>query len=378
MHRLTASKVEQAMLCEASVVLPAQLRTGQRAENGTAIHAFLARALTVGKERALEEVPLDKHAEYERIDLSWIDVANPEIEPAYVYDSATDTAIKIGNNVGRAYGNLATSQIAGSADVVFRPATGDMIVVIDFKTGSTEQASAADHWQLKTLCLMAARHAGAASARGIIAQLRRDGSWSFSEADFDALELDIVAGEVKQLLSRVHAASERVQSGAQPDVRPSERACRWCECVASCPAAVTAAIKLSRPSMEHPAAPEISALSSTEAGAVWEQLLLAERFLRHVRAGLEALAAREPLILPDGRRVQPVETTREYVNAAIAYDVLSRSCDSDEMRRAFELKTSATAIKRALNGKAQAALDAIRQEGGFEQKTTVSIKEVKP
>lgn len=222
----SASEVERAMQCEASCALPrGEYVTSAAAERGTAIHAFIA---GVG-------LPLGYIDECTKVDLVTLRETYPDAkhEVSYVWDAKTDASMRYSLNEPRAYGSLTAWELPGTADIVCRGM--DSIKVADIKTGKYPVAPAAENWQLKTLGLMAARHAGVSNVEVSIAYLKPSGKWKFDSATLDALDLDIVADDLRAMVKRVHAAHEDIADGRVPPTHPNDKICFFCPAKTCCP-----------------------------------------------------------------------------------------------------------------------------------------------
>jgi hypothetical protein len=102
--KLTASQLDRAMACPASIALPAvSLAPSPESDRGTEIHRFLETAITHGREAALAEVPDDApwRATCEGIDLDLLtaEAERVECEVRFAYRPLADTARQLGAHV---------------------------------------------------------------------------------------------------------------------------------------------------------------------------------------------------------------------------------------------------------------------------------------
>ena len=140
--RPTSSSLWLAELCPASHVLPQICETSAAQAKGLAVHRYLERAPTVGKEAALAELDEDYRALC--ADLEPSDIPAGDREVMFVYDLENRVALVAGRGLARNY-PAAPGTGCGTADLV---AAGE---VWDFKTGWPGRA--AGSLQLQSLWL---------------------------------------------------------------------------------------------------------------------------------------------------------------------------------------------------------------------------------
>ena len=95
----SASKLELAMLCPASAVLPIVDRLTPAAEKGNAIHDYMRNLASMSRESALARVPPEYRERCEAIDVSHLPLRQAEV--ALAYDVQTETTRLIGYDVHR-------------------------------------------------------------------------------------------------------------------------------------------------------------------------------------------------------------------------------------------------------------------------------------
>lgn len=361
MIKPTASGLERAMRCGASLRLPVIESTSAAAEAGAARHAFLARVRVVGRDAALAEVPEEHRAICAALPVDELptDLA---CEVAYAYDVAADSCREIGRNVGRNYGVLAPMELAGTADVV--GVAEDRVYVADYKSAGY-RGRAADSMQLRFLALAAATYHSVPAARVEIIRLTDDGGVSRSWHDYDELDLDAFAHELREWFARAG------QGG--PVEGPW---CHGCKSALHCPAKV-GLIQLAAGGQDI-AAPFMGGLSRGSVGKAYqlaESLKgLTRELERRIFAAVEELG---PCPMPDGRELRMViGEGRETLDGDVAHRVLTGMLGREAADQAVEMRATKEGIRRALKGKVASVepalrevVDRVRQEGGARRST---------
>lgn len=396
---LTASSLQRIAVCAASAVLPKVDSVNERAERGQAIHVFLENVLGLGPAEAIALVPEEHRPACAAIDLEALplDAAQWAAEVAYAFDVATGRAREIGRSIGRDYGSVGADEIVGTADVVgiFGKArlprsdimhSADRVFILDYKTGRTEVTRASRNWQLRYLALAASRAYGASFARVGLIHIHDDGTVLYDTAALDAFELDAVAEDLGAVHRRVKAAAAELAAGRPPAATTGDH-CRWCPCLAYCPAQ-TALVRTVAGEVDE--GRELTpALTPETAARAWERVKSIKAAVKRAESALHTWAAGHPIALPSGLVLGPVETTREGVDGAIARAVLSELHGWEVADKACDWSTSKAAVERALRGIAAvtggkithlkaAALYAIRAAGGITTTTTTSVREHVP
>jgi hypothetical protein len=381
---ITASRLQRAACCPASVVLPQVQEESEPARRGTAIHAFLAAAREVGREAALAEVPEEYRDDCEVIDLDTLlagDLDEIAAEVAFAFDVETGEARELGRNIGRAY-QVRPTEVAGTADVVaFGPFE---LFVADFKTGRGLVAAPRVNWQLKMLAVAASRTYGVHRVRAAIIRVREDGTPEYEATVFTAFDLDLAAAELRDLVQTTTKLNAAVVSGRAPDVNMGAH-CRWCPAAPACPAINALAQRLAREPEK--VAEEIAAdLTPEKAGKAWVQLKLVEEVTRRVREGLYAFARQTPIHLGDGRVLGEVETRRRVLDGRVTFDCIELLHGHVVADEAVGIEASQASIERALRsvaketGTALAALKrsvmaAVDKSGGINVRVSRAVRE---
>ena len=356
----TASGLDRAIACPASVTLPQAPSTGAAAGAGSAIHAYLA-----DPAHDLLSVPDEHRAACDAVDLSVLPAgAEWGHEVALAWDADTGRARELGRDLGRRYPETAESEYVGTADVIGLTPKG--VHVYDYKTGWGALPHPAENRQLRFLALAAARAYGRDSARVALIRLH-DGVPRYQWADLDALDLDLTAAELRQA------------RGAWVPGAPINQGdhCTYCPAFDACPAKLA----LFRQAVDMPA------ITGENAAAVYVRAEAVAQVLGRVRAALEMRAREHPIELPDGRVYGPVVSERESVDPIVTQATLTRLHGPDVAAKALDLKSSKAAIERAIATVAKrgekaklvaAALAEIGAAGGIETKRVETVKEHKP
>lgn len=382
---ISASQLHRISICPASAALPQTPEQSEHATRGTVIHHFLEDAAREGRDAALELVPEEYRELCAQIDLARLPV-DPKAyaaEVALAYDPWNDRGRELGRGLGRDYTGLMPSELPGTADVIGLSA--DTVYVGDFKTGYEGYVPAARfNKQLKFLALAACRAYGRDTAIVELLHLRANGTPWRDRAEFTAFDLEDFAVELLQILQRVGVAQRQYKTDKTATTVAGSH-CRHCPAYRDCPSQ-TALIRAMATTPDALDEDIRAALTPQTAALAWERLKVAELAIDRVRKAIYAYAEKQPVELPNGAILGPTETRREYLDGAVVRQVLRKLATPDIADAACELESSKAAIQRAVKPLAEAwgmpiagvmrkVLDAVREEGGVEVKTTVSVKE---
>lgn len=343
----SASKLQLALTCPASQVMPVVDSEWATGEAGREKHAALAWRL-LGPEAApltySDETAawLDAIDDEDLAELRWPDVVS---ELALAYDVATGRGRVLGRNLGRLYPETTPTEFFGAFDYVRLDA--GVVTVVDLKTGMAEVPHPSRNAQLRFGALAAARFHGVDSARvGILhAPEGREPWWSW--ATFDAFELELIATEMKGLADRIGCARNDYQRGKTPRLRVGEH-CGHCPARFGCPARVAMAQRLA--GEPEKVVLDLKALLTPETAALtlarWQA---ATKALQEVGNALYAYASENPIPLGDGRVWGPNVSTREVIDAEKAWPVLVEKYGPEVARKAMALDTSKAGVDRAMH-----------------------------
>lgn len=385
--RPTASSLERASRCTGSAILPRVEEVTDAASRGIAIHAFLARVVEVGREEALAELSEDFRPICSAIDLDVLPTSALEViaELALAYDPETGTARELGRNIGRKYPPVSPAEFVGTADIVTMSKTE--IFVADYKAGHSLITPAKDNAQLRMLGLAAARLFNRRHLRVAIIRITEDGTPFFDSADYDALELDTVEEELRDLARRIDQAKDLFSIGEPPPVTTGTH-CRWCKSLVYCPAQ-TALVRRMASNPETIGEELLAALNPEQAATAWTRLKVLEEVTRRVREALYAYARDNSIPLGNGLVVGEVETQRRALDGRITFEVLNGLHGHEVAQAAVDLDASQAGIERALRGVAKATgeklgklkrqvMAELEEAGAVTMKTSRTVREHRP
>lgn len=303
----SASGLERAFACPASMVLPAVHRTSAHAERGTSLHAFVHAVLRgVPRSQALASVPEEWREAAAEIDVMRVggDLREPRTEEAFGYNLETGEARAFGKIDHRAYPDLGEGWVYGTEDfggvrIDGVPVTGDT------KTGYLDVTPAKDNPQVKFHALVRMTLDGALEVDGRVVHKREGRKAYVDQTIFSSFELDSFADDLADLRKRIHVARAVVERGEVPTVTTGEH-CRYCPAVDSCPANVALARTTIAPSDldADSVKRHLSTLTPEQLGAAWRKAEALEDAAKLVKAGLKTIVkSGTPLPLEPGRRV---------------------------------------------------------------------------
>jgi Protein of unknown function (DUF2800) len=365
------SAAERVSKCAASAALPRVYSEGSHASRGKEIHAFLCAVLKgTPRDTALAAVPADLREFCAALPAP--DAGTPEL--AFAWHSETGAVRVLGSDIGRDY-QTDPAEIPGTADVVqLEPGA---CRVDDYKSGFLEVTPAAANLQLGALALCAARVSGASEVTVRIRKITESATFEDDSAVLDVFALAEVEKLLKETVRHVHTALRLVRAKAMPNVTEGEW-CRWCPARLACPAKMGAIMALRAP---EGVATQFGALlgeDATQAHALYER---AEEAMKTIRGQLYGYARDNPIRLPDGQVFGPVTSTREEVDATVAWPVLAE-LGPEVAAAAVEASSSKAAIDRALvrfglGEKKREVMGRLRDAGAFISKETTTVRKHK-
>jgi hypothetical protein len=368
----TMSAIGRAMRCAASQVLPWAQEETSYSTRGTQLHRFVSRALDYGKEHALAELELEHHGTAAFIDIEAIRRIFPSTvhsEAAFAYDTASGKGRRLLGVTGRRY-EVSETEIAGTLDLVaYEPGRATLR---DLKFGHETQSPARENAQIKTQALAVARACGAETVSAGLLYIRPDGNMFDDSCEFDAMDLDAWASDLRVMAGRVRNADAVMTEGREPDTSPSPETCRWCPALAYCPAQT----KLVRAMGSEVGVLDTGALSDDEAARAWVRLRQYEGLIKRVKDSLETRARQTPFRLPSGLTVKEVETKTREIDPRIAQDVLVARYGLEVADKAAETSITQASLKRALGKSFGEAFAMIEDAGGVSVKIATRVKEV--
>ena len=247
MRQLTASQQPRAKKCLGF------LRTdyawvdepGSAARVGTAVHK-LAELFVLTGQRCVQDWEELSSSEYEDALSYWEALASwleePTITPdtwlpipitkaqgwrpeiKFAYDPQSTTA-----RILLAYDEARPGEMVGTADLIWSAPKSDLVVVLDYKTGTGRSLEPLrESSQLRFLAFAAALEAGAKRAIIGYVRVREDQPVFLELANMDGFDFELVAAELADLDARMTAHEP-------PEPVPGSH-CRYCPASTACPA----------------------------------------------------------------------------------------------------------------------------------------------
>ena len=322
MTRVSASSVERAIACPASVFLPSADESTVYAERGNDVDGYVRRVLTgVPRDTALAAVKVaETRATCERIDFRKLggDLTDVRCQVAYVVDVRARTARVLGEDIGRAYAGLGPWDVPGTLDIEgMRPDSAP--VVLDVKSGYHEVSPAEENGQLRTYAAARMLTTGASEVEKRVAYVRASGKvWLDVHTD-TSLEIDGFLDEVEDGLARIDRERAQYAVGGTTDVHPGPH-CRFCPAMHACPAKHALAKTMVGGLTD--VAARVASLTLPEAGKAWRLTDEAGALVDTIRGALKLRAAAEPLPLGDDKVVRAIQFERESFDRGAALGLL--------------------------------------------------------
>lgn len=383
---VSASSIHRVAICPAAGALPKIGSINAASGRGTALHAFLAAVGTVGRDEALAGVPEEHRAACAALDTSTLPV-DPNCwaaEVAWAYDWETGKARELGRDLGRDYPKTTTTEVTGTADVVGVDASS--VCILDYKSGrGVGLAKAKDNWQLKFLALAACRTYGKSSAKVGLIHIDHDEP-SYDVATFDALDLDAIRLDLREIMRRAEKAGLDLRASRRPSCVTGDH-CKWCPSLPYCPAQTA----LIRSVVDVPERIEndLVPVSPEAAARAWDRAQELKMVLSRVEQALYAYAAVTPILLSSGLMLGPVETARESLDGEIAHAEMTKAFGREFADAACKFTSTKAGIKEAAKAHAKAnglkivhverqALAAIAAAGGVKRNVSTRVQEYAP
>jgi len=394
----SASRLELAMRCVGSRVLPRiEEESGPEAERGARIHAAMQKLM---KTRCGLE-GLGELADDERTSAATLWDAAPlamtmadfarhvGAEVAMAYDLDERTARSIGTNIGRAYPAMRRSEVYGTADAI--GLERDTCHVIDWKCGRLHHGFIGSSWQMKALGLMTARLYQRSAVRISLV-------WAPPGAEratvdsmmLEALDLDLIECELRELLRRLEDAERDVLEGRAPRLTLGAH-CARCPARLACPARaglVRSAVADGAKELTALSA-ELASATSEELSAAWARARPLLDAAKEVEAAFRTLAMSRPFTTKPGFILAPRVTRREKLEPIAAAAVLEDILGPAAARVGIDMEVTKAGIDRAIRARvAEPAGDAqsaafyrreifgrLRREGAIAMHETTSVTE---
>ena len=361
-HRITASRLDLLAVCAGAARLPWTRDTSQAGDAGTRRHAFVQRAVEGDYEGAVELLREDLRARMLKVDLEALfeRFPNPRAEVAVAYDPDTDSARELATNGHRDYSDVRANEIAGTIDLL--SVLPDSVVVGDLKTGASFATHARDSRQVQFAALASSRLFAKPRATGSVLKVEEDGSIRPLTAEWDELDLDAIAHDMKRIRDEV----------AKPDAPlVVSDACRWCPARTHCPEMAAQAQALVEIGKRSQGMTDDVLVSAYRAWKVVKPL--GEKIEEQVRAR----CMESPLPASEGKSLRLVESVRRTPKLAAAVG-LAADCGVDPKAViAAGTLSRANLVKHVGEEQADRLLAAIESEHGMSETHTLSLREVK-
>ena len=314
MAKPTASSLERALACPASLVLPQVHTTSEYAKRGTEIARFIRLVIGGASVEAAAETVGDLEWRATCLALDWKklagDLSEVQGEMAYALDVETDDARRLGSNLGRHYPPTSATEFCGTSDIEGERIDG-IPVVVDVKSGQPVTL-AAHNPQIRFFALVKHLLTGAPEVEGRIAYVGEDGSvWSDCHT-FSAFDLESFGDELRALPARIAAARDAAATSV-PTVSTGDH-CRYCPAKPACPAYV--ALARTMVTDIDAARVHLPVMTPEEQGRAWAKAKAVESMLETVLDALKAMAKQAPFPLENGQTVKMVtQKRRAFVQA---------------------------------------------------------------
>lgn len=234
----TASRLDDALCCPASCVLPHEITpSGEPAIRGNIAHKFLE---DIGDGKKHVEAFWDVPEEY-REWIAAIDTVSlfaglqrRAVEVPYAIDVTTEKVRRLRRSGHRSYAGRKDTEFVGTVDVVAirngRP------VVRDYKTGSN-LGDPSTKMQLKFAALAVHLETGLEDVDAEFVYVREDGSYTVESTTFGVIDHTDTMMALGMLRERIVEAYDDVSAGRLPTVNSGSH-CRFCPAYMSCPAKI--------------------------------------------------------------------------------------------------------------------------------------------
>lgn len=391
MTTLTASGIDRAMKCIASVLLPhGPDTTSEGQERGSALARYYELIPEVGAEKALAQIQEEHPDHYEvcaSIDLSRIPTTLAA-EVAWAYNPWTKEALELGRGIGRNY-EEALLKIRPDADVeewIFGTVdvlgvSEDAVFVGDHK-GFQWVENPAANYQVGSGAMVLAKVYGKEKAD--VAILRPlAGSGPNQYAKLSKLDLDCIEDEILQLAKDIAQGMAAEMGGEEPKPKPGKH-CQYCKAALNCSAA--GALVKAQEALR-PADPDAwrALVTRDNAAEMWAKAHALEALAKQVKGIVSNMAAVEPIPLGNGKTLMLYEKeSNEKLDPTVVYRVLVKQLGervaNDAMARVATKKGVTDALKAHGMEKGRTALEKqiweeVRRLGGARKTVKKEIGE---
>jgi Protein of unknown function (DUF2800) len=328
----SASGVDMALVCVGSWTLPSCRWENPEAALGTVFHSFVEAWYKRGHEAALAEAPADDRDWLKSLNLDPLP-RNVESEVPLGWHAVTDDAVRYDlNGEHRAY--PADGYYHGTADIVGLLGD-DAVLVADLKRFGGRK-TAEKSGQLAMLALAACRLTG--RDRAVVMHLApKPGGWRVDRAELDGFDLEAWAARFRRLAERLSA----LQPGRLEALTAGDH-CTYCPSLVYCPAQASLVRQFSAVPPET-LSERISAVPDEEAGALWEQVTLAEKLVEKAKKSLQMRATQRGIPLPSGKVLCEVRWTETVKSDTAKAEI--KALEAELAKRGEITKQSTTQIR---------------------------------
>lgn len=385
----SGSQLERVEHCKAALVLPRDARSSSEyAERGMVVHKFLEDCLALGgRDEALAMVEPEYAELCAAIDVDKLPAAAPgayQAEMTFGWNPATGEVASWDKDPRLANAEVVREWMMFRADVVSLSKDKTTVYVGDYKTGYRAVPNAQRNLQVVGAAFVAAKVYGATDAVCEVIYVREGDSFH-SRAELDMFALEEVESRLLALVKDIRDW-RKVLSVERDRLPPQVLGpwCRYCPSFSYCPAQIRLINALGNHPMLLTAEIERH-LSNGQAMVAAEKLFAAEMALKKVHEAIFDFASHIPITMADGQVLGEVTTTREFVKGPIVHEVMSNLFGIDVANEACEMKSSKSAIQRAvaplkdgnkrtITGMVDETLKAVGDKDGIETKTSRTVK----
>jgi len=341
---ITASQLNRAVRCLASITLPQEDSPNARSQQGSVLARYFQRCSEVGQEAALAEVPEEYASVAAAIDLDELPIGLAA-EVAFAYNCRTGQAVELGRGIERRYVECLHEIVPGAAleewafvTVDVLGVSDDSVYVADHKS-FTDEEPARDHLQIGMGAMCAAKVYG--KKKATVAILRPHGNKRADEAQLEDFDLESVEWTVGGLWLQLVAHRE---GKLELEPKPGKH-CKYCKAARACPVGGGAAMVLAKP-----VAFDWRAPVTRDNAAAWHKATQAlEELLTQRRREVAELAKADAIDLGDGWILGEREKDgNEVLDPAISYEVVKESLGEEVADAACPRDFSKAALERAL------------------------------
>jgi hypothetical protein len=330
----SASGIGAMLGCPARMVLPQSRSTGEWAIRGNILHNYcrLIGLDPKNRETALAEITDPKiraTAEAINLEAALDGIEVVAFERAYILNVKTRTVRIAGDNIERKYDDALSAKGMEPLGLYDVPATIDVVgmvggipVELDYKSGMSI-GDPAIHWQRRVCSVALMIEYGTATAISRVAYIKEDGSIIPDGCEFSCMDIDDYCDQVVVAIDAVIAARKMLAAGKMPTVYPSDENCKYCPGFLSCPAHTNFAKAMLGKLQAIENGPELSALTPSELGAVWEMLKTSEAIVKSSMASLKIFAEQGTIPVGTEHEIRPQQKSRSYFDQSKARGLLT-------------------------------------------------------